>query len=93
MEIANKSYNAPLNIDISECQTQHENIQLLGLRRESKKHSNDIVNSLLRYQLKSSLPKLRCSYPAKELTGSVSIIILFGAISSVIDRRPKEECW
>jgi hypothetical protein len=89
MGIANKSYNAPLHIDISKCQTQHENVQLLGLRRESKKHSNDIVNSLLRYQLKGSIPKLRCSYPAKELTGSVSIIILFGAISCVVYRGPR----
>jgi pyrimidine operon attenuation protein/uracil phosphoribosyltransferase len=41
---------APLNIDIAERQTQHKNIQLLGLRRKGKQHSNDIVNALHTYQ-------------------------------------------
>lgn len=67
----------PLDINISKSQTQHENIQLFRLCREGEKHSNDIVNSLVHYQ--PDAPRI-CSYPAKVLTGSVSMIILFGAI-------------
>ena len=74
--------NAPLNIDISKCKTQHKDIQLFRLRRKGKKHSNDIVNTLFHYQ--SAIFPFYCSYPTMALTGSVSMIILFGTILPIV---------
>ena len=77
-------YNLLPNIHIPLHNRQHQNLQLLLRRRESQNHSKHIIDTLFPHQPHYPYPSSASTIPSLSQiqihTGSVSIIIRFGAI-------------